>query len=183
MTAEGIHFEVQQNIQSLTFRQTHNCTVSEYCLGKGLCQSQDVLPAGWEIMWRGSYLKRLKYSLVFMELLTSTSISPVIFQKHPDYLVIADYSPSRVNGEAAAESVKLTEGQFVEVLDMERADRWLVQTRPTKTCTAKQGWVPSAYLEAKTAGVPLQRRSTREVFREDVLQISNKQQEATLKRR
>ena len=105
------------------------------------------------------------------------------FQKHADYLVIADYSPPQVNGEAAAESIKLTEGQIVEVMDMERADRWLVQTRPTKTCTAKQGWVPSAYLEAKTAGAPLQRRSTREVFREDVLQISNKQQEANLKRR
>ena len=111
-----------------------------------------------------------------------THIYFFFWQKYPDYLVIADYSPPQVNGEAAAELVKLTEGQIVEVMDMERADRWLVQTRPTKTCTVKQGWVPSAYLEAKTAG-PLQRRSTREVFREDVLQISNKTQEATLKRR
>ncbi|XP_070188406.1 obscurin-like isoform X2 [Littorina saxatilis] len=100
-------------------------------------------------------------------------------EKYPDCVVIADYNPPSTNGE---ESVKLTEGQIVEVMDMERADRWLVQTRPTKTSTAKQGWVPPAYLEVKTTGGPASRRSTREVFREDVLQISNKQQEASLKR-
>nr|KAG5697851.1 hypothetical protein BaRGS_017108 [Batillaria attramentaria] len=103
-------------------------------------------------------------------------------ENYPAYVVIADYSPQQVNGETG-EQIRLTEGQIVEVMDMERADRWLVQTRPTKTCTAKQGWVPSAYLEAKTTSAPMVRRSTREVFREDVLQISNKQQEALLKRR
>lgn len=97
-------------------------------------------------------------------------------------MVIADFNPPQVNGELR-DTLKLTEGQIVEVMDMERVDRWLVQTRPTKTCVAKQGWVPSAYLEAKTTTAPMMRRSTREVFREDVLQISNKQQEAVLKRR
>ncbi|XP_076459478.1 uncharacterized protein LOC143292788 isoform X2 [Babylonia areolata] len=101
-------------------------------------------------------------------------------QKYPDYVVIADFTPP--GGEAWADWLKVTEGQVVEVMDMERADRWLVQTRPTKSSPARQGWVPAAHLEPKSTSSPLQQRSTREVFREEVLQIANKQQEAVLKR-
>ncbi|KAL8623451.1 hypothetical protein ACOMHN_061964 [Nucella lapillus] len=105
-------------------------------------------------------------------------------EKYPDYLVIADFSPPQGKGEAGlSDWLKVTEGQVVEVVDMERADRWLVQTRPTKTCPARQGWVPASYLEPKAGAPLLHHRSTREVFREDVLQIANKQHEAALKRR
>lgn len=98
---------------------------------------------------------------------------------HPDYVAIADYTPPAGDGS----SVRLSEGQIVEVIDMERPDFWLVKTRPTKTCPSRQGWVPSAYLEEKSVSAQFMRRSTRETFREEVLQVSNKQQEATLKRR
>lgn len=107
----------------------------------------------------------------------------VFSQNFPLYVVAADYTSPPSTPSDPMEERRLTEGQLVEVMDMERCDRWLVQTRPTKTCPARQVWVPPAYLEAKTSPAPLARRSTREVFREDVLQISNKQQDATLKRR
>lgn len=80
-------------------------------------------------------------------------------------------------------SVRLSEGQIVEIIDRERSDLWFVQTRPTKNNPSKQGWVPSAYLEEKSVSAQFMRRSTRETFREEVLQVKNKQQEAGLKRR
>ncbi|KAK0044806.1 myosin light chain kinase smooth muscle, partial [Biomphalaria pfeifferi] len=97
---------------------------------------------------------------------------------YPDYVAVADYNPS--DGEK--NSIRLSEGQIVEIIDKERSDLWLVQTRPTKTCPSRQGWVPSAYLEEKSVSAQFMRRS-RETFREEVLQVKNKQQEAGLKRR
>ncbi|KAH9489600.1 hypothetical protein Btru_036498 [Bulinus truncatus] len=97
---------------------------------------------------------------------------------YPDYVVVADYNPS----EGEKNSIRLSEGQIVEIIDKERSDLWLVQTRPTKMSPSRQGWVPSAYLEEKSVSAQFMRRS-RETFREEVLQVKNKQQEAGLKRR
>ncbi|CAI9716215.1 titin-like [Octopus vulgaris] len=97
----------------------------------------------------------------------------------PIYVVLADYKPD----EDCTDSIRLSEGQFVEVLDMENSSQWLVRTKPTKSTPAKQGWVPPGYLEIKPAIKSLVKKSTREAFREEIIQISNKQQEASLKRR
>lgn len=94
-------------------------------------------------------------------------------------MVLADYKPDESN----KEGIRLSEGQFVEVLDMENSEYWLVRTKPTKTNPSKQGWVPSAYLEQKQALGTVVKKTTREVFREEIIQITNKQQEATVKRR
>ena len=51
------------------------------------------------------------------------------------YVVIADFNPS----ETDTDGLRLIEGQFVEVLDMARADHWLVRTKPTKTSPGKEG--------------------------------------------
>ncbi|CAI9716214.1 titin-like [Octopus vulgaris] len=96
----------------------------------------------------------------------------------PIYVVLADYKPD----EDCTDSIRLSEGQFVEVLDMENSSQWLVRTKPTKSTPAKQGWVPPGYLEIKPAIKSLVKKSTREAFREEIIQISNKQQEASLKR-
>ncbi|XP_012945453.2 muscle M-line assembly protein unc-89 [Aplysia californica] len=97
----------------------------------------------------------------------------------PDFVAVADFNPVDKDNN----TVRLSEGQIVEVIDQERADSWLVRTRPTKSSPSKQGWVPSAYLEEKAVAGQFSKRSTRETFREEVLQVKNKQQEATLKRR
>ncbi|KAM6963087.1 obscurin [Aplochiton taeniatus] len=61
------------------------------------------------------------------------------------YVARATCSPSGVG----KESFVLKEGQYVEVLDSARPDRWLVRTKPTKNTPARQGWVCPAYLEKK----------------------------------
>jgi len=43
--------------------------------------------------------------------------------------------------------------------------------------------MPASYLEQKEGGGLVDRRSTREVFREDIIQITNKPAEAKVKRR
>ncbi|GFR64259.1 triple functional domain protein [Elysia marginata] len=75
---------------------------------------------------------------------------------HPDYVAIADYTPSQqaidsATREGVLPPLRMSEGQVVEVLDMQRSDLWLVQARPTKTSAARQGWVPSSYLAEKAA--------------------------------
>jgi len=97
-----------------------------------------------------------------------------------EFVAIADYLPEVGS---PGDCIRLTEGQVVEVEDCGRADQWLVKTRPTALMPVLQGWVPSAYLEEKARATALQRRDDRERFREDVLKVKNKQQEAVLKRR
>ncbi|ESP01583.1 hypothetical protein LOTGIDRAFT_60463, partial [Lottia gigantea] len=59
------------------------------------------------------------------------------------YMVVADYNQTSTDPEA----LRLVEGQYVEVIDKQRADSWLVRTKPSKTTPSKQGWVPSAYFD------------------------------------
>ena len=103
----------------------------------------------------------------------------MILQVISVYVAVADYTPP----DNVVEGLKLKEGQFVDVLDSNNPNRWLVKTKPTKLNPAKQGWVPPGYLDQKRGIGQLDRRSTREVFREDIIQITNKGQEALVKRR
>ncbi|CAH1789054.1 unnamed protein product, partial [Owenia fusiformis] len=97
----------------------------------------------------------------------------------PVYVAISDYTPPA----SEKEGIKLTEGQFVCALDTRSRDEWLVRTKPSKLNPAKQGWVPSSVLEKKEGGGHVDRRSTREVVKEDIIQITNKNQESMVKRR
>ena len=94
-------------------------------------------------------------------------------------MAIADYMPS----DKEDDSIRLMEGQVVEVVDREKSDVWLVKTRPSKLIPPIEGWVPSAYLEEKAVASQLVVRDDREKFREEVLKVNNKKQEAILKRR
>ena len=47
----------------------------------------------------------------------------------------------------------------------------------------KQGWVPPSYLVASKDDEKLDTRSTREVFREDIIKIQDPAKEAIMKRR
>ncbi|XP_013419361.1 titin-like [Lingula anatina] len=100
-------------------------------------------------------------------------------EKYPIYVAVADYIPPKKQ----RDKVQLTEGQFVEVLDKKNPEWWLVRTKPTKLHPAKQGWVPASRLEKRDGAGLVDRRNTREVFREDIIQITNKGQEANVKRR
>ena len=71
----------------------------------------------------------------------------------------------------------------MDVLDQNNPERWLCRTKPTKSAGPKQGWVPPSYLEARRGSGQTDTRTPREVFREDVLQLDNKEQEAAMKRR
>jgi len=97
----------------------------------------------------------------------------VCVKEFPVYIAIAKYVPGEEDGLA------LEEGDVVEILDSRNPDRWLCRMldRPDN-----QGWVPPSYLVAKSQE-KLDTRSTQEVFREDIIKISNKQQEAVMKRR
>ena len=89
------------------------------------------------------------------------------------FVAIAKYAPSESDG------LPLDEGDVVEVLDSGNPDRWLCRMRDRPD---SQGWVPPSYLVARS-DEKLDTRSTQEVFREDIIKISNKQQEAVMKRR
>jgi hypothetical protein len=90
------------------------------------------------------------------------------------YTAIAKYSPP-----PESDGLPLEEGDQVELLDNKSPDRWLCRLvgRPKN-----QGWVPPSYLVSKSED-KLDTRTTQEVFREDIIKISNKQQEAVMKRR
>ena len=45
------------------------------------------------------------------------------------------------------------------------------------------GWIPASYLELKEGVGLVDRRNTREVFREDIIQITDKAAEAKMKRK
>ena len=97
------------------------------------------------------------------------------FQTYPSYTVLTDYTPSDAN----TDHLTLKEGQIVNVLDSSNPQRWYCR-RNSAPC--EQGWVPPGHLMAQNEE-KLDTRSTQEVFREDVLKVSNKEQEAVLKRR
>ena len=96
-------------------------------------------------------------------------------KEFPIFVAIAKYVPPADEVDGLA----LEEGDEVEVLDSGNPERWLCRLlgRPDR-----QGWVPPSYLVART-DEKLDTRTTQEVFREDIIQISNKQQEAVMKRR
>jgi len=77
------------------------------------------------------------------------------------------------------DGLPLEEGDTVEILDSRNPDRWMCRMLDQPD---RQGWVPPSYLVAKT-DEKLDTRTTQEVFREDIIKISNKQQEAVMKRR
>jgi Variant SH3 domain len=90
------------------------------------------------------------------------------------YTAITKYAPP-----PDSDGLPLEEGDQVELLDNKSPDRWLCRLvgRPKN-----QGWVPPSYLVSKSED-KLDTRTTQEVFREDIIKISNKQQEAIMKRR
>jgi len=97
----------------------------------------------------------------------------VFVKEFPIGTAITDYKPTDADGLA------LKEGDLVDILDSKSPDKWLCRfaSRPTN-----QGWVPPSYLTAKS-DEKLDTRRTQEVFRDDIIKISNKQQEAVMKRR
>ncbi|KAF6037727.1 hypothetical protein EB796_003961 [Bugula neritina] len=103
-----------------------------------------------------------------------TRLLKVLLYCQPVYVAVADYE---------SPELKVCEGQFLEVLDQTNPHMWLVKTKPTKVNPSRVGWMPASYLEQKEGGGLVDRRSTREVFREDIIQITNKPAEAKVKRR
>lgn len=101
-----------------------------------------------------------------------------LFQLPTEHVVVADHSPSGDD----PENLKLVEGDSVDALDTANPEHWLVCVKATKTEPERLGWVPACYLDPK-ASPGSAARTSREAFREEVLQITNKQQEATVKRR
>ena len=91
----------------------------------------------------------------------------------PIYVAIAKYVPNE------EDELALEEDDVVEVLDSGNPDRWLCRMLDHPD---RRGWVPPSYLVARS-DEKLDTRTTQEVFREDIIQISNKQQEAVMKRR
>jgi hypothetical protein len=85
---------------------------------------------------------------------------------------------------AGATFLTLVENQFVEILDSQDSRYYLVRTRPRKDENPKIGWIPACFLEKKSTSIgQVNRRVTREVVRDDLLSIENKQQEASVKRK
>jgi hypothetical protein len=72
----------------------------------------------------------------------------------------------------------------VEILDSQDSRYCLIRTRPRKDENSKIGWIPACFLEKKSTSIgQVNRRTTREVYRDDLLAIENKQQEAEIKRK
>ena len=105
-----------------------------------------------------------------------TSLWFCSFQKYPVYAAIATYAPS----ESEKDALPVQEGKLVDVLDSSSPDRWLCRLpdRPSHV-----GWVPPSYLVPQKQDEKLDKRSTREVFRDDVIKIDNERSEAVMKRR
>ena len=96
-------------------------------------------------------------------------------QAFPVYAAIVGYKPS----DSEPDGLPLKEGDLVDVLDARTPDRWLCRRvgRPSQ-----QGWVPPSYLKCQVEE-KVDSRRTQEVFREDIIKIQNKEQEAIMKRR
>ncbi|CAF0740265.1 unnamed protein product [Brachionus calyciflorus] len=98
------------------------------------------------------------------------------------YCANCDFTPSDLQN-AGASSLSLVENQFVEILDSQDSRFYLVRTRPRKDENPKIGWIPACFLEKKSTSIgQVNRRSTREVYRDDLGLSGNKQQEALIKR-
>lgn len=97
----------------------------------------------------------------------------ITLQEFPIYKAIAHYQPIEPEG------LVLEEGDLIEVLDAENPEKWLCQLAEGERV---QGWVPPSYIIPR-AQIKLDTRTTQQVFREDIIQIKNKQQEAVMKRR
>ena len=89
------------------------------------------------------------------------------------FVAIAKYAPTEEDG------LSLNEGDVVEVLDRRTPDRWLCRQLDQPD---RQGWVLPSYLVARL-DERMDTRTTQEVFREDIIKMGNKQQEAIMKRR
>ena len=99
------------------------------------------------------------------------------------YYASCDFTSTDLQN-ASATFLSLLENQFVEILDSQDPHYYLVRTRPRKDEKPKIGWIPACFLERKSTAIgQVNRRTTREVFRDDLLQIENKQQEAAVKRK
>ena len=96
---------------------------------------------------------------------------------YPTCIAVADYKPPADEIDA----LSLVEGQYVDVLDSYNPERWLCRAKPDKNHETAQGWVPPGYLENKKGKED--KRTPQEMFRDEVLQIDNKEQEALIKRR
>ena len=64
-------------------------------------------------------------------------------------------------------------------MDSSNTDRWWCRRHDHPD---NEGWVPPGYLVTQHED-KVDKRSTQEVFRDDVIKVSNKEQEAILKRR
>lgn len=91
------------------------------------------------------------------------------------FSAIADYGPPEGQGDA----LPLKEGDLVDVVDGQNPDLWLCRDAAHPS---KQGWVPPGYLLPK-GEEKIDKRTTQEVFREDVIKIDNEKQEAVMRRR
>ena len=77
------------------------------------------------------------------------------------------------------EDMTVKSGEVVDVMDDVRADRWLCRRHSDVT---QSGLVPPGVLARRDRQSGLKKR-TQEQFREDVLQIQDKDKEALVKRR
>ena len=103
------------------------------------------------------------------------------------YCVNCDFTPSDLQQSATSATspfLTLVENQFVEILDSQDSRYYLVRTRPRKDEKSKVGWIPACFLEPKSTSIgQVNRRLTRDVFRDDLASIDNKQQEAVVKKK
>ena len=97
------------------------------------------------------------------------------------YCANCDYS---ANDAGSSSFLSLVENQFVEILDSQDPRYYLVRTRPRKDENPRIGYIPSCFLEKKSTSIgQINRRLTREVYKDDMLSIENKTQEASVKRK
>ena len=115
-----------------------------------------------------------KFCMLIISHYNAQSVPLCNTQSHPLYMAVTKYTSTEGQG------LDVEEDEIVEVLNAEGSEMWLCQ-KPEHP--EKHGWVPAHYLIAKSEATKLDTRSTQEVFREDVIKITNKQQEAIMKRR
>ncbi|XP_074662623.1 protein Obscurin-like [Tubulanus polymorphus] len=100
-------------------------------------------------------------------------------EAYPVYVVVADFVPD----ETQFDFLPLSEGQFVHVCDSKNVEHWLSKTKPSKINPSKEGWISPSFVEKKEGLGFVDKRTSKEVFREEVIQCTNKKQESLIKRR
>jgi hypothetical protein len=106
-----------------------------------------------------------------------------MFKETEIYCANCDFNSADLQN-AGSTFLSLVENQFVEILDSQDSRYYLVKTRPRKDENSKIGWIPACFLEKKSTSIgQVNRRLTREVFRDDLMAIENKQQESIVKRK